>query len=71
MVVITTFADNGAVQVIEASIVNNLANIFNLLAVAQITSELISKITAGPQENQSQRELLERKLCILMDGLDT
>ena len=69
--VIKTFADNGAVQVIEASIVNNLANIFNLLAVAQITSELISKMTAGPQENQSQRELLERKLYILMDGLNT
>jgi len=56
-----TFVDNVAVQVIEALIVNNLANVFNPLAVAQMTSELVAKIAAELQENQTQRELFERK----------
>lgn len=66
-----TFVDNVAVQVIEASIVNNLADVFNPLAVAEMSSELISKIAAESQENQTQRELLERKLQILMEGMNT
>jgi len=66
-----TFVDNVAIQVIEASIVNNLANVFNPLAVVQLTSELVSKIAADSQENQTQRELLERKIDILKEGMDT
>ncbi|KAH9205431.1 P-loop containing nucleoside triphosphate hydrolase protein [Leptodontidium sp. 2 PMI_412] len=70
-VAMKTFVDNVAVQVIEASIVNNLADVFNPLAVAQMTSELVSKIAAESQENQTQREQLERKIHILEEGLDT
>lgn len=66
-----TFVDNVAVQVIEASIVNNLASVFNPLAVAQMACELVSKIAAKSQENQTQRELLERKIGILKEGMDT
>jgi hypothetical protein len=66
-----TFVDNVAVQVIEATIVNNLANVFSPLAVAQMTSELISKIVAESQVAQTQRELLERKIDVLKDGMDT
>jgi hypothetical protein len=66
-----TFVDNVAVQVIEASIVNNLANVFNPLAVAQMTSELISKIVAELQENRAQKELLERRIDILDKGMNT
>jgi hypothetical protein len=66
-----TFVDNVAVQVIEASIVNDLANVFNPLAVAKMTSELISKIAAESQDNQTQRELLERKIDILEEGMNT
>ena len=63
--------DNVAVQVIEASIVNILADIFNPLAVVRMSPELIAKIAAESPENQSQRELLERKLAILSQGMDT
>jgi hypothetical protein len=59
-----TFVDNVAVQVIEA-------NVFNPLAVAKMTSELISKIAAESQDNQTQRELLERKIDILEEGMNT
>jgi hypothetical protein len=65
-----TFVDNIAVQGIEASIVHNLVDVFNPLAVAQMTSELVSKIAAESQENQTQRELLERKIHILEEGLN-
>ncbi|CZS92502.1 related to interferon-induced GTP-binding protein Mx [Rhynchosporium agropyri] len=70
-VAMKTFVDNVAVQIIEASIVNNLANVFNPLAVAQMPSELVAKIAAESQENQTQRELLERKIDILKEGMDT
>lgn len=66
-----SFVDNVAVQVIEGAIIDNLADVFNPLAVAQMTSELISKIAAESQENQTQRELLERKIQILEEGLNT
>ena len=66
-----TFVDNVAVQVIEASIVDKLANIFSPLAVAQMTSELVSKVASESQENETQRELLERKLHILKEGMNT
>jgi len=69
-VAMKTFVDNIAVQVIEASIVHNLVDVFNPLAVAQMTSELVSKIAAESQENQTQRELLERKIHILEEGLN-
>jgi hypothetical protein len=69
-VAVRTFVDNTTVQVIEASIVNDLANVFNPIAVAQMDSELISQITAESQENQTQREMLERKLRILEEGLN-
>jgi hypothetical protein len=48
-----------------------LSRLFNPLAVAQMTSELVSKIEAESQENQTQRELLERKIDILKEGMDT
>ncbi|PVH68000.1 hypothetical protein DL98DRAFT_442268, partial [Cadophora sp. DSE1049] len=70
-VAIKTFVDNVAVQVIEASIVNNLADVFNPLAVAQMESELISNIAAESEQNQTQREMLDRKLRILDEGLNT
>ena len=66
-----TFVDNIAIQVIEASIVHDLANVFNPIAVAQMGSELISQIATESQENQTQREMLERKLRILEEGLNT
>ena len=66
-----TFVDNVAVQVIEASIVNNLAEVFSPLAVARMTAELVSQIAAESRENQTQRELLERRLQILKEGMDT
>lgn len=66
-----TFVDNVSVQVIEASIVNNLPDVFNPLAVAQMTSELVSQIAAESQENQTQRERLEKKIHILEEGLKT
>jgi len=66
-----TFVDNVAVQVVEACIVNNLADVFNPLAVAQMTSKLISRIATESQENQTQRELLERKLHILGESMGT
>lgn len=66
-----TFVDNIAIQVVEASIVNNLADVFNPLAVAQMEDALTSKIAAEPQEKQIQRELLERKLKVLKDGMST
>ena len=66
-----TFVDNVAIQAIEAPIVNNLADVFNPLAVEQMTSDLISKIAAESQENQTQREILERKVHILEEGLNT
>jgi hypothetical protein len=66
-----TFVDNMAVQVIEAPIVNNLAEIFSPLAVAQMSGELISKIAAESQDSQTQRELLERQIHTLQEGMDT
>jgi hypothetical protein len=66
-----TFVDNIAIQVIEASIIDNLVNVFNPLTVAEMEGELISKIAAESQENQTQRETLERKLRILEEGLNT
>ncbi|TGO28756.1 hypothetical protein BPAE_0023g00210 [Botrytis paeoniae] len=70
-VAMKTFVDNVSVQVIEASIVDNLADVFNPLAVAQMTSELVSQIAAESQENQTQRERLEKKIHILEEGLNT
>ncbi|KAM0134335.1 hypothetical protein ACHAO1_005730 [Botrytis cinerea] len=70
-VAMKTFVDNVSIQVIEASIVDNLADIFNPLAVAQMTSELVSQIAAESQENQTQRERLEKKIHILEEGLKT
>ncbi|KAF7949092.1 hypothetical protein EAE96_008263 [Botrytis aclada] len=70
-VAMKTFVDNVCVQVIEASIVDNLADVFNPLAVAQMTSELVSQIAAESQENQTQRERLEKKIHILEEGLKT
>lgn len=66
-----TFVDNVAVQVIEASIVNHLADVFNPLEVAKMTSELVSNIAAESQENQTRREQLERKIHILTEGMNT
>lgn len=66
-----TFVDNVAVQVIEASIVSKLPEVFTPLAVAQMTSELILKIAAESQESQNERELLQRKIRILEDGMTT
>lgn len=66
-----TFIDNTTVQVIEAPVVNNLADLFNPLAVAQMTGELISKIAAESQDNQTQRELLERQIRTLQEGMNT
>jgi hypothetical protein len=70
-VAVKTFVDNTAVQVVEASIVNSLANVFNPPAVAQMTYELTLKIAAESQEKQDKRELLERKVNILEEGLKT
>lgn len=64
-----TFVDNVAVQVIEASIVSDLADVFNPIAVAQMTSELVSKIAAESQQKQTQREQLERKIYVLNEGM--
>lgn len=66
-----TFVDNVAVQVIEASIVNNLADVFNPLAAAQMDNELVSTIAAESKLHQTQREMLDRKLSILEEGLNT
>lgn len=64
-----TFVDNVAIQVIEASIISKLPDVFNPLAVAQMTNEFISKIAAESQENQTQREMLQRKIHILEELL--
>jgi hypothetical protein len=66
-----TFVDNVAIQVIEATIVNNLANVFNPLAVAQMDSEFVSTIAAESKEHQTQREMLDLKMRILEEGLNT
>ncbi|TGO89303.1 hypothetical protein BPOR_0115g00080 [Botrytis porri] len=68
-VAVKTFVDNVSVQIIEASIVDSLADIFSPLAVAQMTSELVSQIAAESQENQTQRERLEKKIHILEEDL--
>ncbi|KAF7937322.1 uncharacterized protein EAE98_001636 [Botrytis deweyae] len=70
-VAMKTFVDNVSVQVIEASIVDKLADVFNPLAVAQMTNELVSQIAAESQENQTQREQLEKKIHVLEEGLKT
>lgn len=66
-----TFVDNVAVQVVEAAVVNDLADVFNPLSVAQMSGELVSKIAAESQENQAQRDILERKLAVLKEGMET
>ncbi|XMA13663.1 hypothetical protein WAI453_006454 [Rhynchosporium graminicola] len=70
-VAMKTFVDNVAIQVIEASIVDSLADVFNPLAVAQMDSELVLRIAAESKEHQTQREMLDRKLHILEEGLNT
>lgn len=66
-----TFVDNVAVQVVKASIINNLADVFDPLSVAQMTSKLVSKIAAESLENQTERDMLERKIEVLKKGMKT
>ena len=65
-----TFIDNVAIQVIESTIVQDLVDIFTPLSVAQMEIDLVTKIASESRENQTQRELLERKLDILKKGME-
>ena len=60
-----TFIDNVNIQVIESSIIQELANTFTPVLVLEMESELVAKIASESRENQTKRELLERKLTDL------
>jgi hypothetical protein len=56
-----TFVDNVAVQVVKASIINNLADVFDPLSVAQMTSKLVSKIAPSPWRIRLRETCLREK----------
>ena len=65
-----TFIDNVNIQVIESSIVQDLADTFTPVLVLEMESELVTKISSESRENQTKRELLERKRDILRKGVE-
>ncbi|THC91703.1 hypothetical protein EYZ11_008848 [Aspergillus tanneri] len=70
-VALSTFVDNVCVQVIERILVADLCSIFSPIDVAQMDSELISKIAAPSSESQALRQQLARKMKTLDKGLRT
>ena len=64
------FIDNVTTQVVESTMIEDLVDIFTPLSVAQMEEELVREITSESPENQTQRELLERKLDVLMKGME-
>ena len=58
------------IQVTEATIVQDMVNIFTPLSVEQMENDLVAKIASESLEHQTRRELLEQKLNILKKGME-
>ena len=54
--------DNVAVQAVEACLMSQLPSIISPTSVMTMTDETVSSIAAEPEENQTLREQLDRKL---------
>ena len=54
--------DNVAVQAVEACLLSQLPSIISPTSVMTMTDETVSSIAAEPEENQTLREQLDRKL---------
>ena len=65
-----TFVDNVCVQVVEASIMDRLPNLFTPTYVTQMREELLDKIASESNETQATRESLLRMVDILEKGLE-
>lgn len=62
--------DNVAVQAIEACLITHLPDIISPASVVQMDDGTITRIAAEPDDHQSLREQLTRKLAVLKAGLE-
>jgi len=69
-VALKTFVDNIAIQVIQRRIVRQLWDVFTPISLAAMGSEVVAKIAAESNSEQSRRALLQSKTAKLREGLD-
>jgi hypothetical protein len=63
--------DDIAVEVIEAKLVSAIDDILSPVKVYQMSPELVSRIAGESEDSRTERELLNRQLAVLGNGLHT
>ncbi len=70
-VALKRFADDIAIEAIEAKLISRLGDIFSPITLYDMPPDIVTSIAGESEENRALREQLTKQLDVLMKGSDT